>query len=118
MTSHVLSVQVEVADGLAGGSVLGLFHGFFKFLGEDVFLIGFLEPGVGELVLTLALLLLEDSGGLRQIHIGTLLGRGLVREDCTEDRINHQLGLAAWTGDAEVFAAAFAHTLILRLCGA
>jgi len=54
-------VQIEIADRLACGRVLGLFHGLFKFLGEDVFLMCFLEEGVRKLVLTLPLLLLEDA---------------------------------------------------------
>ena len=57
VTSHQsLLVQVEIADGFAGGGVLGLLHGLFKFLRQDVFLVGFLEPGIRKLVFALAIL--------------------------------------------------------------
>src|SRR5260370_14837102 len=62
-------VEVEIADGLACGSVLGLFHGLLEFLGEDVFLVRFLEEGIRELVLALPFLLLEDARSLRQVHV-------------------------------------------------
>ena len=54
-------VQVEITDGFARGRVLGFFLSFVKFLGENVFLVRFLEEGIRELVLTLPLLLLENA---------------------------------------------------------
>ena len=48
-------VEVEVADWFAGWSVFGFLHRFLEFLGEDVFLVGLLEPGVAEFVFALAI---------------------------------------------------------------
>jgi len=71
ITVNVQLIQIEIADGLAGWRVLGFLHGFFKFLGEDIFFVGFLEPGVRELVFALALLFGKDLLRIAQVHIGT-----------------------------------------------
>src|SRR6267142_3445841 len=87
--------QIEVADGFSGGSFLGFFHLFFKLLGQDVFLVGFLEPGIGEFVFALLFLLFQNAGSLGQVHVGPGLCVRLVRQHRAEDRIDYQLGLAA-----------------------
>lgn len=97
-------IQVEVADGLAGGRIFGLFHGFFELLGEDVFLVGFLEEGIRELIFALPLLLLEDIRRLGEVHVGPGPYMSFVRKHRAKDRINDELGLAAGACHAQVFA--------------
>src|SRR5690242_1500896 len=97
-------VKVEIADRLAGGGVLGLFHGFFEFFGEDVFLMRLLEEGIREFVLALPLLLLEDARSLRQVYVRPRSYMRFMRKYCAKNGINHQLCLAARTCDVQVFA--------------
>src|SRR5215472_4512643 len=96
-------IQIEIADGLSGGSVLGLLHGLFKFLRENVFFVGLLEKRVSELVFTLTLLLGEDVVGFFQVDVGASLWWSFVGKHCPKDGINHQLGLAARAGHVQVF---------------
>src|SRR3974377_475255 len=91
------SVEVDVADMLAGRRILRLFHGFFEFFGEDVFLVGFLEEGVGKFVFALASLFFEDARSLREINVRPGLCGSSVREDRAKNRIDDQLGLKART---------------------
>jgi hypothetical protein len=91
-------VEVEVADGFAGRGVFGFLHGFFEFLGEDVFFIGFLEPGVAEFVFALAILFGENAGCVGQIDAGPCLGGSFVRQDHTQANIDSELCVAAGAG--------------------
>jgi hypothetical protein len=97
MTSAPTSlIQIEIADRFACRSVFGLLHRLFKFLRQDVFLVGFLEPGIRELVLALAVLFGKDFLSVAKVHIRAGLDRCLVRKHRAENRINGQLCLAAW----------------------
>src|SRR5437773_10361210 len=73
-------VQVEITYRFARGSVFGLFHGFFEFLSEDIFLVRFLQEGVRKLVLTLPPLFFTDARSFRQVHIEPRPHMLLVRE--------------------------------------
>jgi hypothetical protein len=109
-----LLIQVEVANRLAGRGVLGFLHGLFKFLGQDVFLVRFLEEGIRELVFTLPLLFLKDARSLCQVHVWARSYVRFVRKNCAKNRINHKLCLAARACDLEIFAAAVSHEIILH----
>src|SRR6516164_5956483 len=103
------SVEIYIAEGFAGGRILGFFHGFFELFGEDVFLVRFLEEGIGEFVFALPLLFFKDVRSLGEINVGSGLYRSAVREDRAEDRIDDQLGLAARASDVEIFAVFASH---------
>src|SRR5260370_34829674 len=107
-SSDVCSSDLKIADGLACGGILGLLHRLFKFLRQDVFLVGFLEPGVRKLVFALAVLFGEDLLRVAEVHIRTSLHRRFMREHRAENPIDGQLCLAARASDVEVFA--------VRLC--
>lgn len=108
-------IQIEVADGFASGHVLGFFHGFFELFGQDVFLVGLLEDGVGELVFALLPLFVQDAAGLSEVDVGPGLDMGFVRKHGAKDRVDDQFGLAARANYVEVFAVFASHGFILRL---
>src|SRR5438477_6163925 len=108
-------VEVKVADGFACRSVLSFFHGFFEFFREDIFLVGFLEPGIAELVFALAILFGEDACGIGQIDVGTGLGWSFMRKDHTENGINGELGLTAGARNLQRVGIVLRHKHILRL---
>jgi hypothetical protein len=93
-----LLIEVEVADGFAGRGVFGFLHGFFKLLGEDVFFVGFLEPGVAEFVFALAILLGENAGCVGEIDAGPCLGGSFMRQDYPQAHIDFELCVAAGAG--------------------
>jgi hypothetical protein len=93
-----LLVQVEVADGFASRDVFGLLHGFFELLSEDVFFVRFLEPGVAEFVLALAILFGEDAGCVGEIDAGPCLGGSFMRQDYAQANIDSELCVAARAG--------------------
>src|SRR5215471_16150357 len=72
-------IQIEIANGLASGSILGLFHGFFELFLQDVFLVSFLKPGVSKLILALFFLLFQNAGSLGEVHVRSGLYRSGVR---------------------------------------
>jgi hypothetical protein len=108
-------VEVEVADGFAGWGVFGFLHGFFEFFGEDVFFVGFLEPGIAELVFALTILFGENAGGVGQINIGAGFWRSLVRKDDPEGGVDVEFGMAAGACDLQRVRIIFRHEHILRL---
>ncbi len=108
------SVEVKIADGFACGGVLGLFHRFFEFLRQDVFLVRFLEPGVRKFVFALAVLFSEDSLRVGEVHVRARLDGHFMREHSAENGVNHELRLAARASDLEVLAGTISHEIILH----
>ena len=107
-------IQIKIANGLPCGGILSFLHGLFKFLGEDVFLVRFLKEGIRELVFALPLLLLKNARSLRQVHVRPRFYVRFVRKNRAKNWINHQLCLAAWASDLQVFAGTISHEIILH----
>src|SRR4029077_3118998 len=110
---HSLLIEVKIADRFACRRVLGLFHRLFKFLCQDVFLVGLLEPGVREFVFALAVLFRKDLLSVAQVHIRASLDGRFMRKHGTENGVNSQLCLAARAREVEVLAGTVSHKLIL-----
>src|SRR5882762_10142046 len=107
-------VEVEIADGFAGGSVLGFLHGFLEFLRENVFLVCFLHPGITKFVFALPVLLGKNLLRVGEIDIRPGLHGRFVRQHGAEDGIHDQLGVTAGALHVQIFAAAVSHEAILR----
>src|ERR1700747_2277036 len=115
VTSHSPSVQIKVANRLSNRRILGFLHLLFKLFRQDVFLIGFLKPGIREFVLALLLLLFENARSLCQVNVRPGLYVRLVRQHSAKYRINHQLGLAARASYVQIFAVFQSHGFIVLL---
>ena len=64
-----------------------------------------------------ALLLVQNAGGIGEIDIRPRFGRPFVREHGAEDRVNYQFRMAARAGDVEILDVLLGHKIILRLFG-
>ncbi len=92
-----LLIKIEVADGFADRRIFGLLHRFFKLFRQDVFLVGFLEPRIRELIFALPLLLAQDARRIGQVHVRPFARRLLVRQHHAQRRVHRQFRLAART---------------------
>src|SRR5262245_6859622 len=106
--------EVEVAQGFFDRLVLGFLQGFLELAGKHIFLFLLGFPGLAELFLAPQRLPLEHPRSVADIHIGCRLGRGLVREDDAELRVNLKLGLAARASNFDRRRALLHHARILR----
>src|SRR5260370_969402 len=96
-----LLIKIEVADGFAARRIFGLLHRFFKLFRQNIFLFGFLEPRIRELILALPLLLPQDARRIGQVHIRPFARRLLVRKHHAQRRVDRQFRLAARAGNLQ-----------------
>jgi hypothetical protein len=107
-------LEIEIAKGFLDRLVLRLFQGFFKLASEDIFLFLLGFPRLAEFVFSALGLLLEDAGGVGDVHIGRSSWRRFVGEDHGELRIHGKFGVAARTGHFEGRSGLLGHEAILR----
>ena len=91
-------IQIEIANRFAGGGVLGLLHGFFELLGENIFLMRFLKERVGELVFALAMLFGKNPVRIFEVNVRPGFDWSFVRKHCSEHRVDDKLRLATRAG--------------------
>src|SRR5258708_257973 len=92
------SIEIEIANRFSGRRILGFLHLLFELFRQDVFLVGFLKPGIREFVFTRLFLFFQNVSGLRQVHIGPWLYMRFVRQHRPKHRTHHQLALAPRAG--------------------
>ena len=103
-------IQVDVAKWLSCWGVLGFLHGFFEFFGEDVFFVVFQVPGVAEFIFAIALLLVENAGGISEVDVWAGSRGRFVRKYCAKNGVDHQFGMTAWASDVQVVYILLGHS--------
>src|SRR5665213_2472273 len=74
------AIQIEIAQGLFDGLILGLLQGFLVLAIQHVFLLAFGFPGIAELVFALLRLLRQDPRGVADIDVRSGPWRRYMRE--------------------------------------
>src|ERR1700681_1669630 len=102
-------VQIDVAKWLSRRSILGFLHGFFKFFGEDVFFVVLQVPGIAEFIFAIALLLIQNAGGIGEVDVRAGFRWRFVGKYGAENGVDHQFRVAAWASDVQVFYILLGH---------
>src|ERR1700688_3428978 len=95
-------IQIDVAYWLSCRDVFGFLHGFFEFFGEDVFFVVFQVPRVAEFIFAIALLLIQNAGGVGEVDVWAGFGGGFMGKHGAEYRVDYQFRVAAWASDIQV----------------
>jgi hypothetical protein len=82
-------IQIDVAKRFSCGGVLSFLHGFFEFFGQDVFFVVFEIPGVAEFVFAIALLLIQNAGGIGEVDVRAGSWGSFVGKHGAEDGVDH-----------------------------
>ena len=72
-------------------------------------------PGVAEFIFAIALLLIQNAGGIGEVDIWAGFRGRLMGKYGAEHGINHQFGMTAWASDVQVVYILLGHESILRL---
>src|ERR1700676_1926137 len=95
-------IQIDVAYWLPCRGVLGFLHSFFEFFGEDVFFVVFQVPRAAEFIFAIALLLIQNAGGVGEDDVWAGFGGGFMGKHGAEYRVDYHFRVAAWASDIQV----------------